>query len=65
MLAGYYTASAQQQDRMMVRLSEIEIDSAFLDEYKDILKEESAASVKLEPGVIAIFRNTRLPRLRW
>lgn len=49
-----HTVFAQQQDRM-VRLSEIEIDPAYLEEYKIILKEESAASVKLEPGVIAIF----------
>ena len=55
MIAGFQTVSAQQQDQMMVRLSEIEIDPAYLDEYKAILKEESAASVKLEPGVIAIF----------
>ncbi|GAB3800511.1 hypothetical protein GCM10028819_25970 [Spirosoma humi] len=54
MVVSYYTASAQQP-KMMVRLSEIEIDPARLDEYKAILKEESAASVKLEPGVIAIF----------
>ncbi|MBD2756698.1 antibiotic biosynthesis monooxygenase [Spirosoma sp. BT704] len=40
---------------MMVRLSEIEIDPVYLDQYKAILKEESAASVKLEPGVVAIF----------
>lgn len=49
-----HTASAQQQ-KMMVRLSEIEIDPVYLDEYKAILQEESAASVKLEPGVIALF----------
>lgn len=55
MLAGYHAASAQQQNQVMVRLSEIEIDPTYLDEYKAILKEESAASVKLEPGVIAIF----------
>lgn len=54
MLFGCHTVFAQQQDRM-VRLSEIEIDPAYLEEYKTILKEESAASVKLEPGVIAIF----------
>lgn len=53
-VTSYCTVSAQQQ-KMMVRLSEIEIDPARLDEYKAILKEESAASVKLEPGVIAIF----------
>lgn len=40
---------------MLVRISEIEIVPEYLDEYKAILKEESAASVKLEPGVIAIF----------
>lgn len=40
---------------MMVRISEIEIIPEFLEEYKSILKEESAASVKIEPGVIALF----------
>lgn len=54
MLVSYYTASAQQQE-MMVRISEIEIDPVYLAAYKAILKEEAAASVKLEPGVIAIF----------
>lgn len=41
-------------NNMIVRISEIEVDSTFLDEYKTILKEEAAQSVKLEPGVIAI-----------
>ncbi|QGK77230.1 antibiotic biosynthesis monooxygenase [Flavobacterium sp. SLB02] len=40
---------------MMVRISEIEIHPEYLSEYKAILKEESSASVKLEPGVLAIF----------
>jgi 4-carboxymuconolactone decarboxylase len=40
---------------MMVRISEIEIVPEFLDEYKAILTEEASASVKIEPGVIAIF----------
>ena len=40
---------------MMVRISEIEILPAYLEEYNAILKEEAAASVKKEPGVIAIF----------
>ncbi|RYG22859.1 MAG: antibiotic biosynthesis monooxygenase [Chitinophagaceae bacterium] len=53
-LVSYHTALAQQSEKM-VRISEIEIDPAFLEEYKAILAEESAASVKLEPGVIAIF----------
>ncbi|WP_240743293.1 putative quinol monooxygenase [Ilyomonas limi] len=44
-----------QKNNMMIRISEIEIDSNYLEEYKAILKEESGASVKLEPGVIAIY----------
>jgi len=46
--------SAQTKD-MMIRLSEIEIDSNYLKEYNLILQEESRASVQLEPGVIAIY----------
>ena len=44
-----------QTNDMMIRISEIEIDSNFLQEYKNILQEESRASVQLEPGVIAIY----------
>lgn len=40
---------------MMIRISEIEIDPNYLDEYLTILKEESEASVRLEPGVISIY----------
>ena len=53
-LGIHHTASAQQKG-MIIRISEIEIIPAHLQEYKDILEEEAAASVKLEPGVIAIF----------
>ena len=40
---------------MIIRISEIEIDTNHLEEYKAILKEEARASVKLEPGVISIY----------
>ena len=40
---------------MLVRISEIEIIPEYLEAYNTILKEEAAASVKIEPGVIAIF----------
>lgn len=40
---------------MMVRIAEIEIFPEFQEEYIAILKEEAAASVYVEPGVIAIF----------
>lgn len=48
-------ASPIIDEDMMVRISEIEILPEFLQEYSTILKEEASASVKLEPGVIAIF----------
>lgn len=44
-----------QQPGMMVRIAEIEVRSGYLEEYRAILQEEAAASVKLEPGVFAIF----------
>lgn len=44
-----------QKNNMMVRIAEIEIDSTYLEQYKAILKEESEASVRLEPGVISIY----------
>jgi quinol monooxygenase YgiN len=53
-LVNHKTASAQDNE-MIVRISEIEIDSNYLAEYKAILKEEAEASVRLEPGVISIF----------
>ncbi|QBI05240.1 antibiotic biosynthesis monooxygenase [Pseudoduganella albidiflava] len=40
---------------MMVRISEIEVHAEHLAQYKAILAEEAEASVRLEPGVIAIF----------
>lgn len=40
---------------MIIRISEIEILPEHLEAYNAILKEESSASVKLEPGVISIF----------
>ena len=40
---------------LMIRISEIEIDSTSLEEYITILKEEAKASVEFEPGVISIY----------
>ncbi len=54
LLVSHNAASARQKE-MMVRISEIEIDASYLEEYKAILKEEAEASVRLEPGVISIF----------
>ncbi|MDL5513394.1 putative quinol monooxygenase [Arenibacter sp. M-2] len=43
------------QGKMMVRIAELEIETDYLDEYLEILKEESEASLRLEPGVICIY----------
>jgi quinol monooxygenase YgiN len=45
--------SAKEQ-QMMVRIAEIQVEANNLKQYKAILKEEAEASVRLEPGVIAI-----------
>ena len=50
-----YCSVYAQNNKMIIRVSEIEIDSNYLEEYKTILKEESRASVRLEPGVISIY----------
>ena len=44
-----------QELPMMVRISEIQVNANHLEQYKAILQEEAEASVRLEPGVIAIF----------
>lgn len=54
MLLAHTNVSAQTKG-LMIRMSEIVIDSSHLQEYKAILQEESRASVRSEPGVIAIY----------
>jgi quinol monooxygenase YgiN len=48
-------AALAQEQQMMVRISEIQVNPTHLEQYKAILQEEAEASVRLEPGVIAIF----------
>jgi quinol monooxygenase YgiN len=57
-----YSCKQQEQNEnimelnnMIIRISEIEIDPNYRDEYISILKDESEASVELEKGVISIF----------
>jgi quinol monooxygenase YgiN len=54
MLVGPDRVLAQGQE-LLVRISEIQVDADYLQEYTTILKEEAEASVRLEPGVVAIF----------
>lgn len=44
-----------EENDILVRISEIKILAEYLEEYKSILKEEAAESVRIESGVIAIF----------
>ena len=53
--AAVSSAASGSSQGMMVRISEIQIDPARLDEYNATLQEEAEASVRLEPGVISIF----------
>jgi quinol monooxygenase YgiN len=63
LIALTFNCSAQENqkkeninmDKMMIRISEIEIEPEYLNEYLSILKEEARASVELEPGVISIY----------
>jgi quinol monooxygenase YgiN len=53
LLASPDDVSATEQ-HMMVRIAEIQVEANYLKQYKAILNEEAEASVRLEPGVIAI-----------
>lgn len=46
---------AVAQQTQIIRISEIEIFPEYIEEYKQILKTEAEASVRLEAGVISIF----------
>ncbi len=48
-------ATSANPEAVMVRIAEIEVDSAYFEEYIAILKEEAAKSVLLEEGVLCIY----------
>ena len=47
--------AAAQTPTPMVRLAKIEVHAAHLDAYRAALKEETEASVRLEPGVRTLY----------
>lgn len=62
LMVSFKTTSAQvnsdkagTNEHMMLRIAEIEVFPEYLEEYIEILKTEAAASVELEPGVLAIL----------
>jgi quinol monooxygenase YgiN len=48
-------AAAEEPRMPYVRIAELEIDPARLDAFKASVKEEMEASVRVEPGVLAIY----------
>ncbi len=51
--SGYI--AAQETHSPVVRIAELEIDPAQLERYKAVVKEEMETSVRIEPGVLAIY----------
>jgi len=49
------TSSAQKTAGPLVRIAELEIDPAQLEAYKAALGEEIETSIRLEPGVLALY----------
>jgi len=47
--------SADEQQTPFVRIAELEIDPAQLEKYKAAVKEEIETSIRVEPGVLAIY----------
>jgi quinol monooxygenase YgiN len=48
-------ASAQAPSSPYVRVAEIQVDPDQLDQYREAVKEQIAAAVKLEAGVLALY----------
>jgi quinol monooxygenase YgiN len=48
-------AAAEEPHLPFVRMAELEIDPAQLESYKAAVKEEMETSVRVEPGVLAIY----------
>jgi quinol monooxygenase YgiN len=54
-LSAGASASAEEPHLPFVRIAELEIDPAQLEVYKAAVKEEMETSVRVEPGVLAIY----------
>src|SRR6185295_17128835 len=44
-----------QENKQIVHLAKLEIDSSRLEDYKAALKEEIETSIRLEPGVLTLY----------
>jgi quinol monooxygenase YgiN len=50
-----FSATFAQEEKQMVRLAKLVIDSAHLESYNALLREEIETSVKVEPGVLTLY----------
>jgi quinol monooxygenase YgiN len=48
-------AMAQESRGPVVRIAELEIDPAQLENYKAVVREEMETSIRVEPGVLALY----------
>jgi len=55
LLFGCERSRVQPGQTPLVRLAELEIDPAQLEQYKAALKEEIETSIRLEPGVLTLY----------
>ncbi|UWZ85919.1 putative quinol monooxygenase [Occallatibacter riparius] len=58
-LVAFFTPAtfthAQKPDARIIRLAELEINPAKVEQYKVALREEISSSIRLEPGVITLY----------
>lgn len=54
-LATMMAAGAKTMEQPLVRIAELEIDASQVEAYKNALKEEVATSIRVEPGVLALY----------
>ncbi|AOO84491.1 putative quinol monooxygenase [Bosea vaviloviae] len=54
-LIGGHASAQDMPTGVVVRIAELDIDPARLDDYKAAVREEMADAVRLEPGVLAIY----------
>lgn len=52
---GAYTVQAQEASTTVVRIAELVIDPTQLEAYKVAVREEMEESIRVEPGVLAIY----------
>jgi quinol monooxygenase YgiN len=51
----FVAAHGETMTQPLVRIAELEIDAGQLTAYRDALKEEIAAAIRLEPGVLTLY----------